>query len=169
MLLDLDPNREKRLAHLAKFFRMLGSTADTERRKAFQSLVSQMRDDGISWSDIGNVIENEGKNKETDNKYSEAEMQQYAQAVRAEGIEAGIKIGMARAGNGAGNGAGGHLTLPKPAEMAEYCHARLAQMKDDAQRKFVSDIHLITRRGMRLSPGRLGYLASCYIQIGGKV
>jgi hypothetical protein len=168
MLLDLDPNREKRLAHLAKFFRMLGSSADTERRKAFQSLVSQMKDDGISWSDIGNVIEDEGKDKETE-RYTEHEMHEFSQAARAEGVETGIKIGLARARNGAGNGAGGHLTLPKPADMAEFCHERLAKMKDDAQRRFVSDIHLITRRGMRLSPGRLGYLASIYIQIGGKV
>ena len=42
-------------------------------------------------------------------------MQEFAQAARAEGVEAGIKIGMARASNGSGN-ANGHLTLPKPSE-----------------------------------------------------
>ena len=48
-------------------------------------------------------------------------MQEFAQAARAEGVETGIKMGMARASNG-GNG---QLTLPKPSEMAQYCHDRL--------------------------------------------
>ena len=52
-----------------------------------------------------------------DGKYTETEMQELAQAARAEGIEAGIKIGMTRASNGSGN-TNGHLTLPSPAEMA---------------------------------------------------
>jgi hypothetical protein len=168
MLLDLDPNREKRLAHLAKFFRMLGSSADTERRKAFLSLVSQMKDSGISWTDIGNLIEDEGKNKET---YTEREMHEFSQAARAEGVETGIKIGLARAGNGAGNGAGGHLMLPRPADMATYCHERLALLRDDNKREFISKKYqyLIVRHGAHLSPGELGFLASIYIQIGGKV
>ena len=76
--------------------------------------------------------------------------------MRAEGVEAGIKIGMARASNGGGNG---HIMLPEPSEMAEYCHERLSRLKDDKQRDFVSDMYVITRRGMSLSLGRLGYLA----------
>jgi hypothetical protein len=86
--------------------------------------------------------------------------------MRAEGVEAGIKIGEARAGNGGGNG---HLTLPRPLDIAEYCHERLGRLKDDKQRSFVADMYLITRRGMNLSLGRLGYLASIYIQIGGRI
>jgi hypothetical protein len=91
-------------------------------------------------------------------------MQEYARAVRAEGVEAGIKIGLARAGSGSGNG----LTLPKPAVMAEYCHERLARLKDDEQRKFVSRIYLVTQRGRAPQRGELGYLASIYIKNGGK-
>ena len=72
---------------------------------------------------------------------------------------------MVRASNGSGNG---QLTLPDPLEMAEYCHDRLHRMKDDKQREFVSDIYVITQRGRNLSLGRLGYLASIYIQIGGR-
>ena len=44
-------------------------------------------------------------------KYAESEMQEFAQASRAEGIEAGIRMGMARVSNGSGNG---HPTLPSP-------------------------------------------------------
>jgi hypothetical protein len=72
---------------------------------------------------------------------------------------------MARKSNGRGNG---HLALPKPLEMAEYCHDRLSRLKDDKQRDFVSDMLEITQRGASLSLGRLGYLASIYIQIGGR-
>ena len=92
-------------------------------------------------------------------------MQEFAQASRAEGVKTGIKIGMARASNGGRNG---HLNLPKPFEMAEFCHDRLGRLKDDKQREFVTDMFLITQRGMSLSLGRLGYLASIYIQIGGR-
>jgi hypothetical protein len=92
-------------------------------------------------------------------------MQEFAQAARAEGVEAGIKIGMARANSGSGNG---HLSLPQPSDMAQYCHDRLNRLKDDKQREFISDMYLITRRGAGLSLGRLGYLASIYIQIGGR-
>jgi hypothetical protein len=155
---DLGPNRKR----IAQLLRMLCETTG-ERRSAFAALERLMQSERFDWKDIANEVERD------EAKYTETEMQQYAQAARAEGVETGIKIGLARASNGASNGAGGHLTLPKPVDMAAYCRERLAQMKDDAQRKFVSDVHLITRRGMRLSPGRLGYLASIYIQIGGKV
>ena len=119
-----------------------------------------MQSEGIGWSDIGNLVESALKSK-----YTEDELQEFGQAMRAEGVEAGIKIGMAR-GNGSGNG---HLTLPNPAEMAEYCRDRLGQLKDDKQREFVNDMLVIAQRGRTLSRGRLGYLASIYIQIGGKI
>lgn len=151
-----DPGPNKKLAQL---FRMLGAS-DGERRTAFVKLESEMRSRGINWSDIGNAIERE----DDPSKYTETEMQQFAQAARAEGVEAGIKIGQAHASNGSGNG---HLTLPKSFEMAEYCHDRLSQLKDNKQRDFVSDMRGITQRGTRLSPSRLSYLVSIYIKVSG--
>jgi len=131
------------------------------RVNAWTALEQTMRGAGITWSDIGNWIESAVV--PDDGKYTETEMQEFAQAVRAEGVEEGIKIGMVRARNGNG------FTLPSTAIMAEYCHQRLARLKDDKQRDFVSDMYLITQRGITLSLGRIGYLASIYIQIGGKI
>jgi hypothetical protein len=143
---------------------MLGSSGG-ERRNAFAALERLMQNEDVSWTDIGNLIEYDSGCD--DGKYTEGEMREFGQAMRAEGVEAGIKIGLTRAaGNGSGNG---HLTLPKPAEMAEYCHARAGQLKDEKQREFVSDMHEITQRGRMLSRGRLGYLVSIYIQIGGGI
>jgi hypothetical protein len=153
---DLGPNKKL----IAQLFRMLGSSGG-ERRNAFAALERIMQGEGVTWTDIGDVIEHGG-----DGEYTEDDLQQYGQALRAEGVEAGIKIGEARRNNGSGNG---HLTLPKPFEMAQYCHDRLGRLKDDKQRDFVGDMYVVTQRGARLSPGRLGYLASIYIQIGGRV
>jgi hypothetical protein len=150
---DLGPNRKR----IAQLVRMLGTTERGERANAWRALERDMRSGGFDWTDIGNWIEHD------EGKYTETEMAEFAQAVRAEGVEAGIKIGEARASNGGGDG----LTLPRPTEMAEYCHERLGQLKD-SQRDFVTDMYLITRRGVHLSPGRLGFLASIYIQIGGR-
>ena len=75
-----------------------------------------MQGAGVTWSDIGNWIEH--GNEHDDGKYTENELQEYGQALRAEGVEAGIKIGMARKSN---DGAG---VLPSTAAMAEYCHQR---------------------------------------------
>jgi hypothetical protein len=154
---DLGPNKKR----IAQLLRMLGSSGG-ERRNAFAALERVMHSEGISWSDVGNWIEHGGV--QDDGKYTEAEMQEFAQVARTEGVEAGIKIGMTRANNRGGNS---HLTLPKPFAMAEYCHDRLGRLKDDKQRDFVNDMLAITRRGVNLSPRRLGYLASIYIQIGG--
>jgi hypothetical protein len=153
---DLDP-----MTRIAQFARMLGSTGG-ERRNAFTALERFMHSHGISWSDIGNAIE-----RNTDGKYTEDEMQQFALAVRKEGIEEGIKIGIVR--GQAQQHSNGHIVLPEPSEMAEYCHERLSRLKDDKQRDFISDMYVITRRGRGLSLGRLGYLASIYIQIGGRI
>ena len=117
---DLGPNKKK----IAQLFRMLSSSG-SERRNAFAALERTMQSEGIDWSDIGNWIEHGPECN--DGKFTEAELQEFGQAMRAEGVEAGIKIGMARASNSGGNG---HLTLPKPPEMAEYCHGRLGQLKD---------------------------------------
>jgi len=152
----------KRIAQLARSVGSIGG----ERRNAFAALEQCMRSHGISWSDVGNWIEHgaNGGNADAEEKYTETEMQEFAQAARAEGVETGIKIGVARAAQ-----SNGHVTLPRPPEMAEYCHERLGRLKDDKQREFISDMYVITRRGKNLSLGRLGYLVSIYIQIGGRI
>jgi hypothetical protein len=160
---DLDPNK-RRIVHL---FCMLSSSGG-ERRNAFAALERTMQSEGMSWSDIGNAIECGFKHD--DGKFTEAEVQEFGQAMRAEGLAAGIAVGLARAAsNGSGNG---HLTLPPPVEMADFCAARRPRLKDDAQRKFIDEMVVKTRNQMflryRLTPGTLGYLASIYIKIGGK-
>jgi hypothetical protein len=87
---DLDPNW-KRVAQLT---RLLGSSGG-ERRNAFAALERTMQTEGLTWTDLGNAIE-----CSIDGKYTEDEMQQFALAIRKEGVEEGIKIGMARASNG---------------------------------------------------------------------
>jgi hypothetical protein len=156
---DLDPNKKR----IVKLFRMLGSSG-SERRNAFAALERAMQGEGVGWSDMGNVIER-GFGGD-DGKYTEAELQEFGQALRAEGVEAGIKIGLARTGNGSGDG---HYTLPNSAKMAEYCNGRLARLKDDAQRTFISKMHAITQRGRTPPLGELGYLASIYIKNGGRI
>jgi hypothetical protein len=152
---DLGPNKKR----IAQLFRMLGSSGG-ERRNAFAALERIMQSEGVSWTDIGDAIEHASD----EGHFTAAELQEYGQALRAEGVEAGIKIGMARKSNG-----NGHITLPEPSQMAEYCHDRLSRLKDDKQREFVSDIYILTRRKMSLSLGRLGYLVSIYIQHGGRI
>jgi len=132
------------------------------RAAAWRGLESTMQSQGITWVDVGDWIE-----RGADGKYTEDEMREFAQAVRAEGVEEGIKIGMAR--GQAQQHSNGHIVLPEASEMAEYCHERLGRLKDDKQRDFVSDMYVITRRRTSLSLGRLGYLASIYIQIGGRI
>jgi hypothetical protein len=161
---DVPPKKkttpQKRIAQL---LRMLSSSGN-ERRNTFAALERTMRSESISWSDLGNWIEQAGTQAE--GKFTEAEMHELAQVARAEGVEAGIKIGMTRAR--AGGGSNGHLSLPPAAEMAQWCHDRLGRLKDDKQRDFISDMVTITQRRTSLSLGRLGYLASLYIQIGGR-
>jgi hypothetical protein len=154
-----DPGPNKKLAQL---FRMMGAS-DGERRAAFVKLESEMRSRGINWSDIGNAIERD----DDPGKYTETELQEYGRAMRAEGVEAGIKIGQARASNGSGNGHG--YTLPKDTIMAEYCHQQLGRLKSDTERDFISRVYPKTQRRANLSPGELGFLASVYIKNGGKV
>jgi hypothetical protein len=155
-MVDLGPERKR----IAQLFRMLGSTGG-ERRNAFAALERVMQGAGVGWTDIGDAIES----KRDEDKYSEHEMQEYAQAARAEGVEVGIKIGQARR-NGTGSSTG---TLPPPAIMAEYCHGRLTLLKSDWQRDFVNDLFLITRRRGALTRARLANLAKIYIEIGGKI
>jgi hypothetical protein len=154
---DLGPSKKR----IAQLLRMLSSSGG-ERRNAFAALERTMESENITWTDIGNAIEHGSD----DSKYSEAEMQEFAQAVRAEGVEAGIKIGMARAQTQ--QRSNGHIVLPEASEMAQYCQQRSSRLKDDRQREFIDEMYSMTQRGRTLSLGRLGYLASIYIGIGGR-
>ena len=153
---DLTPEFAK---FLAKCVRMLHNDNLPQRRIAFTALEDALEKFGADFRDLGNWIEQPGTGK-----YSEAEVQEICDVVRKESVEAGIKLGLARASNGGGNG---RLTLPPPAEMADFCHTRRGQLKDDDQRKFIDEMIVSTRR-YRLKPGTLGYLASLYIKHGGK-
>jgi hypothetical protein len=153
---DVDPDW-KRIAQLT---RMLGSRG-RERRNAFAALERFMHSHGISWSDLGNAIE-----RNTDGKYTEDEMQQFALAVRKEGIEEGIKIGIVR--GQAQQHSNGHIVLPEASEMAEYCHQRPSRL-NDRERNFISEVYERTRRRTNLPRGTLGYLASVYIKHGGSI
>ena len=89
----VDP--KKPTNRIAQLICMLGSDNNNERRNAWAALEQTMQNKGVGWSDIGNAFEHAA---ECDGgKYTEAEMVEFAQAARAEGIEAGIRIGLARA------------------------------------------------------------------------
>jgi hypothetical protein len=160
---DLDP--WKRVAQLA---RMVGSSGG-ERRNAFAALERTMQSEGLTWTDIGNAIEGmaDAVERAANGKYTENEMQEFALAMRKEGIEEGIKIGMVR--GQAQQRSNGHTVLPEASEMAEYCHERLGRLKNDWQRDFIADIYAITRRRTHLSLSRLANLAKIYIEIGGRI
>src|SRR5262245_38781699 len=132
---DLAPVKER----LAKCIRLFGSVERANARTMTERTLASV---GASWTDLGDWIER---------SYSEDELREFEAVIR--------KQERARAPQG-----NGHIVLPDACEMAEYCHARLSRLKDDKQRNFVSDIYVITQRGMNLSLGRLGYLASIYIQ-----
>lgn len=105
---------------------------------------------GASWTDLGDWIEH---------SYSEEEMLQAVEAIRKEEHQRAQQT-VARSN--------GHLVLPEPSEMAEYCHQRPNRLKDDAQREFINEMYVKTRRGINLKLGTLGYLASIYIKLGGR-
>jgi len=150
---------------IARLVRLLGTNERGERASAWRALGRAMDSARVTWSDVGNWIEDGTKPDPGESKYTEDELQQYGQLQRAEGVEAGIKIGEARKGNG---GVSGHIALPKPFEMAEFCHQRLARRKDDAQRDFIRETYEKTQRGRTLHGGTLGYLVSLYMKHGGK-
>jgi hypothetical protein len=160
-VVDLGPNKKR----IAQLMRMLGSSGG-ERRNAFAALERIMQSEGITWSDIGNTVEHPANGGEVDSegKYTEAEMLELSLFARKEGVEEGIKIGKARAPQ-----SNGHFVLPEASEMAEYCHQRPNELKDDAQREFINEMYVKTRRGINLKRGTLGYLASIYIKHGGKM
>jgi hypothetical protein len=133
---DLAPIKER----LAKCIRLFGSA---ERANA-RTMTERAASVGASWTDLGDWIEH---------SYSEDEMLEMVAAVRKE------ERARAQQSNG-------HIVLPEPSEMAEYCHQRLGRMKDDAQREFVIGVYV--RRGIGLSRSELGYLVSIYIKNGGR-
>jgi hypothetical protein len=138
-MVDLAPIKDR----LAKCIRLFGSDERANARVMAERALASI---GANWSDLGDLIEH---------SYSEDEMREMVAIIE--------KRERARAPQ-----RNGHFMLPDATEMAEYCRDRLARLKDDKQREFINDIYVITQRGMNLSLGRLGYLASIYIQIGGK-
>ena len=148
---DLAPIKER----LAKCIRLFGSAERANARNMTERALASV---GASWTDLGDWFEQ--------SKYTADQLHQYGEAMRAEGVEVGIKIGEARKSNGGGNG---HLMLPKPSEMAEYCQQRPNQLKDDAQRKFINEMYASTQRGRTPPRGPLGYLASIYIKLNGRI
>ena len=153
---DLGPNKKR----IAQLLRMLGSSGG-ERENAWRALEREMQKAGVDWTDIGDVIANGGECSE--GKYSESELAEYGQALRAEGVEAGIKIGEARKSNGSANG---HLMLPEYSEMADYCRRHRNDL-EPKHHDFVDRMPVRTQRRRPLSPKEKGYLASLYIQLGG--
>lgn len=143
---------------------MLGSSGG-ERRNAFTALERVMQSEDVSRTDIGDVIEFE----RDDGRYTEAKCRNLPRppapkgsrrgsrsACRARVTEAAIVTSRCR----------------RQWKWPDFCHTRRGQLKDDNQRKFIDDMVVATRHQMflryRLTPGRLGYLASIYIQNGGK-
>jgi hypothetical protein len=148
---------------VAQLVRLFGTTERGERVSAWRALERTMEGTGVDWSDVGNWIE-QGSAQDDSSKYSEAEMQEFAQAARAEGVEAGIKIGATRAGGGNSNG---HLTLPGDSVMADYCCARRGRL-EAKHHNFIDEMPVRTRR-RALTLKEKGYLASLYIQLGGRI
>jgi hypothetical protein len=137
---DLAPVKER----LAKCMRLFGSA---ERANARNMTERALESVSANWTDLGDWFEH---------SYSEDEMHQIVDAIRKEERERAPQ-------------SNGHIVLPEASEMAQYCHERLGRLKNDKQRDFISDMVVITRGGRSLSLGRLGYLASIYIQIGGRI
>jgi hypothetical protein len=164
---------KKRIATLV---RLLGTPERGERAKAWRMLERAMTSASVSWTDLGNWIEQGdtlrslaqamermGINPNNVVSWIKDGGENDMRAIYDAALQEGIKRGMQQKN---GNG---HIMLPEPSEMAEFCRQRLNQLKDDKQRDFVGDMYLITRRGMNLSRGRLGYLVSLYIQVGGQI
>jgi hypothetical protein len=156
---DLDPHW-KRIAQLT---RLLGSTGG-ERRNAFAALERAMKNEGVSWTDVGNAIE-----RNTDGKYSEEEMQQAILITQRENLEKGIKIGKAQVEAEARlRASNGHAAaLPPPVVMAAFCHKRREQLNEWEQ-NFIADMHVGGKaRRFPLKPKQKDKLQEIYQQLGG--
>jgi hypothetical protein len=137
---DLAPVKQR----LAKCIRLFGSAERANARNMTERTLSSV---GASWTDLGDWIEH---------SYSEDEMHELVAAIRKE----------ERARVPQHNG---HYVLPEASVMAQYCHERPGRLKDDAQRKFINEMYASTLQGINPPRGPLGYLASIYIKLGGKM
>jgi hypothetical protein len=135
---------------IAKLIRMFGAPEHGVRANAWSAMVRLLQNEDLSWTDVGNVIECGDLTEDEIRELFEAAMKEATKRAQAQQSN-------------------DQITLPTPLEMAGFCRQHSNQLKDDKQRDFVSDMFVYTRRGMNLSRGRLGYLASIYIQIGGRI
>jgi hypothetical protein len=134
---DLAPIKER----LAKCIRLFGSA---ERANARTMTERALESVGASWTDLGDWIEH---------SYSEDEMLEMVTAVRKEE--------RARVPH-----SNGHIMLPEPSEMADYCYANRGRL-EEKHHSFIDKMSV--HRGHRLlSLKEKGYLASLYIQLGGR-
>jgi hypothetical protein len=127
----MNATTKKRIAALV---RLLGTSEKGERANAWRALGRAMQGVGLTWTDLGNMVESGGENLGD------------LQAIYDAALEEAVRRVQAQQSNG-------HISLPEPSEMAEFCHQSSRQLKDDKQRDFVSEMYVFTRRGMSLSRG----------------
>jgi hypothetical protein len=140
---DLAPVKEK----LAKCIRLFGAAERANARTMTERTLASV---GANWTDLGDWIEH---------SFSEDEMHEIVDVIRKE----------ERARAPQAPQINGHFVLPEVLEMAQYCHDRSGLLKDDNQRDFVDDMYHRAQRGMQPKRGPLGYLASLYIKLGGRI
>jgi hypothetical protein len=126
---------------LAKCIRLFGSAERANARIMTERALARV---DANWTDLGDWIEH---------SYSEDEMLETVAAVRKEE--------RARAPQ-----SNGHLVLPEDSEMADYCYARRSRL-EAKHHSFVDKMPILTRRRTPTLRER-GYLASLYIQLGGR-
>ena len=147
---------------VAQLVRLFSTTERGERVSAWGRLVSTMNSENISWSDVGNWIE-----QGDDGKFTEAEMVEFAQAARAEGVKVGIELGLVarqqwrrqRSAHAAEARRDGRVLSPASRATQGRQAARFHQRHAQG--------HALRR--LTLSRPQLGYLVSIYIQVGGRI
>jgi hypothetical protein len=103
---------------------------------------------GASWTDLGDWIEH---------SYSEDELLQFEAVIREQERQ---RASHAPQSNG-------HIMLPEASEMADYCYANRSRL-EGKHHSFIDKMFM--HRGRRpLSLKEKGYLASLYVQLGGKI
>jgi hypothetical protein len=132
---------------LAKCVRLFGSTERANARVMTERALASV---GATWTDLGDWIEN---------SYSEDELREVVEVIRKE----------ERARMPPPPQSNGHITLPEPLEMAQFCHDRSQQLKDDNQPDFVANTYRKIRFGRGLKRGELGFLVSLYIKLDGRI
>ena len=115
--------------------RMLGLRARRKRRN-LPPWSAPCGARALPGSDIGNVDRAGRQVEHDDSKYTESEMQEFAQASAPRGSKR-----ESRSAWRARRRAMDISCCPKPSEMAEYCHQRLGRLKNDKQREFVADMY----------------------------